>query len=119
MGLLSWWYTDGFMSELGRIFESLRRTAGFFSIGQLAATLFAPYRQIASSPTGAETWVQRLIDVLISRVMGAIVRIGTITIGLVAMCSLALAGVVRGLLWPLVPLVPVAGAILAILGVSI
>lgn len=118
VGLISWWYGRGWREQLGIMKRRLGATAGFFSIGQLALTLFAPFRQISaghiSGPFGAV--MRGLVDNLISRVIGAIVRLFTIIAGLVVLAVQAVYEVVIAIGWLFVPLLPVAGFIIFAIG---
>ena len=58
-----------------------------------------------------------MIGRLISRCIGAMVRSAVLVVGLVWITILAATGAAWLLLWPLVPLAPVAGAVLFMMGV--
>lgn len=97
--------------QLVRVFDS-------FSIVELLLTLFAPFRQISAGrvrgPVGVRlrAWGDRLV----SRFIGAFVRLILVCIGLVWVLLLAAFGLVRLLLWPLIPLFPVIGILLFMMG---
>ena len=84
VGLISWWYGRGWVEQLRRSGGMLMRTLEFFSVGQLAATLFSPFRQISVGVggVGLAAAFSAFIDRLISRIIGAIIRSGTILIGI-------------------------------------
>ena len=95
--------------------------ADFFSIGLLLKTLFQPFRQISADESsehrGLEGVLVVVTDKIVSRLIGFIVRTGIIIIGIIAMtvqlvCCLALA-----IAWPCVPLLPIAGIIVCMMGV--
>lgn len=118
--LLRWWYGDGWRGRVQRVSVRLDGTIDYFSIGLLAKTLFAPFRQISAGRVDGSIGVQMraLVDKLVSRVIGALVRtiiliVGGIAIGL----QIVVSGVLL-LAWGLVPLLPLAGIVLAVMGVS-
>lgn len=118
MALFSWWYTTGWAELLRRV---MGRTSGVlqtFSVGLLAKTLFAPFRQISAGGVQGplNTQVRALGDRLFSRVFGAVIRSFFILFGLVGALLMALVGLVQLLLWPLVPVLPVLGVALALIG---
>lgn len=114
VGILQWWYGRGWISEVTRISQRLQSTAAFFSIGQLALTLFAPFRQISAGSVGGGINVQfrAFIDRTISRCVGAVVRLFTIIGGMIILCLQAVVGVVTIAGWSVVPLLPVVGLLL-------
>ena len=92
------------------------RTFDYFSIDILARTLVAPFRQTTSS-TG--TLLARLLDSLISRGVGFVMRLVMIILGMIAaMLQLVFSGLVM-IIWPLVPALPFVAAVCYALGVSI
>lgn len=117
VGLLQWWYGQGWVSQRALFKDHLSRTASFFSVGQLALTLFSPFRQISVGRVEGSISVQlrALFDVLLSRCIGAIVRGTMIIVGiLVIIVRAIIEGIVLGV-WFLVPALPIVGfALLAI-----
>ena len=83
--------------------------ADSFSIGLLFKTLFQPFRQISGVEGKKTTAGEKIVDALISRLVGFIVRVFIIFIGIISLILLAVGGVVLGLLWPAIPLMPLAG----------
>ncbi len=119
VGLISWWYGQGWTGQYKRAVARLAVTVEFFSVGQLAQTLFAPFRQIAAVGGGDGTVgsaVRALVDKTISRVIGAIVRTGTIIIGGFVMALQVLYELIIMIAWWFVPLLPVVGAIMLAIG---
>lgn len=118
VGLISWWYGSGWRGQWRRIFDRWIRTAQFFSIGQLLATLFSPYRQI-SAETGGGSFSQAIrgfFDQLISRAIGGIVRTFTILAGIVVIFLQATVEILVVVFWLFLPLTSIAGAVLFALG---
>lgn len=118
VGIISWWYGRGLQGQISRIRDRLTATAGYFSIGQLLSTLFAPFRQISAGsvngPVGAQ--LRAFFDKTISRVIGAIVRSFTILAGLIVMAVQVLLEAIVLVIWVVLPLFPVAGLILCVIG---
>lgn len=118
VGIISWWYGVGWRGQLVRVRERLAATASFFSIGQLFATLFAPFRQISAGGESGSLAVQlrAFFDKTLSRVIGAIVRTFTIIAGLLLMLfQLIFEGIIL-VIWLILPLAPVIGVILFAIG---
>ncbi len=118
VGMISWWYGRGWVTQWGRIAQRWSRTAEFFSIGQLVSTLFSPWRQISAGrvdgPVGAV--LRGLIDQLISRIIGAIVRFFTIIIGVVVLAFQVIYETLIMLVWWFLPTFPIIGAVLFAIG---
>lgn len=114
MGLLRWWYMDGWLEQLQKIRNSFARMADRFSIGLLIQTLFSPFRQISTDEQGRDigSKLAVFVDKLISRVIGGIMRTTMILVGSVTLCLLAVLSIVRLLIWPLLPVAPIVGLIL-------
>lgn len=87
-----------------------------FSIPLLFKTLFQPFRQISVGKVdGAlEDKMRAWLDRLVSRVIGAFIRIMVIIVGLVAMIGVALFSVLRVAVWLMTPIAPFLGIVLAV-----
>ena len=118
VGIMSWWYGSGWIGQLGRVRSRLTGTASFFSIGQLAGTLFSPFRQISAESSGGPAAVQlrAFFDKTLSRVIGAIVRLFTIFAGIVTILFQALFELIIVVMWLVLPLFPVIGFIAFAIG---
>lgn len=116
IGLLKWWYGVGWQGVLNRQLLGLRVTADYFSIGLLLKTLFSPFRQIGSDETSREAGgkFNLFIDKLISRSIGAVVRLMTIIGGTVCLLFRLIFGIICLAIWPMLPLSPVFGLILTV-----
>lgn len=114
VGLIRWWYIDGWLGQLQKIRDAFARVADRFSIGLLIKTLFAPFRQISSDEQGRDPGSKMavLLDKLISRVIGGFMRTVMIIVGSVTLCLLAVLSLLRLVVWPLVPVAPVVGLVL-------
>lgn len=118
VGLLSWWYGAGWRRCVMSVGDRLLNAYDYFSIDLLIKTLFSPFRQISAGQVNGPIEVQfrAILDKLISRVIGAIMRTIVIVVGSAALLVSALLGLIRIILWPLVPLLPIAAAVLAMSG---
>lgn len=114
LSLVSWWYGSGWWQLAQRNLSWVAGTADFFSIGLLAKTLLAPYRQISVGRVQGAVGVQlrAWFDLQISRVIGAFVRLAVIVCGLIALAVVLFVGFICLLAWPLVPVLPVLTTIL-------
>lgn len=121
LGLLRWWYTDGWRQRVQLVANRLDGTIDYFSIDLLLKTLFSPFRQISAGRVDGSLEVQMraLIDKLFSRVIGMFIRLIILVIGGVMIALHVLIGLLLLVGWGLVPLLPVAGVILSVLGVTL
>jgi ABC-type multidrug transport system fused ATPase/permease subunit len=121
VGIISWWYGDGWRARFGLMKERLAVTADFFSIGLLSRTLFSPFRQISADKVNGSMTVQlqAVFDKLISRLVGAIARLMLMVVGAIVLLIQLLWSAVVIVFWLLVPIFPIVGIIAAILGVSV
>lgn len=118
VGIISWWYGDGWKRHLHGTATRIVASAEFFSIGQLLATLFSPFRQIAAGNLSGSINVQAkaFVDKTVSRFIGAIVRTLTIIAGCVYLAVQLGLELVVILLWLALPAFPVIGFILFAIG---
>ncbi len=82
----------------------------FFSINQLARSLFTPFRRIIVTPTrrfDIGEWASALIINLLSRLLGALIRLLLIATGMLALISLAFISVIGFTFWLAAPLLTV------------
>lgn len=118
VGFLSWWYGAGWRQRFQMVRERILATADYFSIDLLISTLFAPFRQISagsvSGPVGVR-W-RAFVDRLISRCIGAVMRTILILVGAVTLLVVVLMGVIVLIFWSAVPLLPIIGVLLALVG---
>ena len=118
VGLLSWWYTTGWRQRVVMAREHLAALVDYFSIDLLLRTLFSPFRQISAGKVQGPLGVQlrAWLDRLVSRGIGAMIRLFMIVIGALAMIVATLIYSVGVVLWAVVPLLPVIGIILGVSG---
>lgn len=116
--LLRWWYTDGWRARARLIANRLDGTIDYFSIDLLLKTLFSPFRQISAGRVDGPLGVQMraLVDKLFSRVIGAFIRLIILVIGGIIIGVQVLLGLLILIGWTLVPLLPVIGLVLTLLG---
>ncbi len=122
VGFLKWWYARGWSIFARRLLDKLHNLADFFSLGLLARTLFYPFRQIsayANENASLQARMQAFFDKLLSRTIGAIVRLGIMLAGVLTITVEAALGLVLCLAWPILPLMPIATIVLAIMGVTL
>jgi hypothetical protein len=118
VGILSWWYGNGWYTRIQVIKKQLAFSADFFSIGLLISTIFAPYRQISAGEVegSISDQLHAFLDRSISRFVGAFVRIFMIIVGLIAMTIQIIFGVILITIWPILPIFFVIGLVLMIIG---
>lgn len=118
VGILSWWYGDGWRERGSMIGDRIARTSDYFSIGLLLSTLFSPFRQISAGAVegGLAVQFRALLDKLISRIIGAIVRTFMILFGFVTIVLQAVFGGIVLVVWMVVPLFPIVGLIMTVIG---
>lgn len=116
-----WWYAAGWRVFISKLKTFFTNTADFFSMGSLVRTLFKPYRQIsaeaASEHASLDIKFHMFLDRLISRIVGFISRLFLLFAGIIIISVGGIISLVLIILWPIIPLAPVAGIILALIGV--
>ena len=117
-GILSWWYGPGWRERVLKMRESLASTMDYFSVGLLLKTLFSPFRQISAGKVSGPLSIQMraFFDRLISRLIGAMIRITIMIVGLVTIFLFAVIGTVGVILWAFIPLLPLVGVTLWLIG---
>ena len=119
VSMLKWWYSAGWRQRVDALGVRLGSALDYFSPGLLIRTLFSLFRQDGADQVegSLEVKFQAMIGRLISRCIGAMVRSAVLVVGLVWITILAATGAAWLLLWPLVPIAPVAGVVLFMMGV--
>ena len=115
---LTWWYGTGWKARLIGLRAQLASSYDYFSIGLLASSLFAPFRQISAGKVRGPLGVQMraFFDRQISRVIGAIVRTILIIVGLVWLAIQVVVGALGVIVWAFVPFLPLIGFVLMLSG---
>lgn len=118
VGILSWWYGPGWRQRAARLGERLKASMDYFSIDLLIRTFFSPFRQISAGKVRGPLGVQMraLLDRIISRLIGAMIRFVMIIVGSVAIGFHGIIGVVFLMLWAVMPIMPIIGIVLFISG---
>ena len=119
----TWWYISGWGVFIGKVKNMFSSLTDFFSMHSLIRTLFKPFRQISADSASADSSLDlkfhMFIDRLVSRIVGFFSRL----ILLIAGCTIIILGGILSLiliiLWPFVPLTPIAGIILTVMGVTL
>lgn len=118
-----WWYSSGWKVLFSKIHNSFANITDFFSIGSLLRTLFKPYRQISAESAGAgaslDLKFHMFLDRLVSRIIGFFSRLILILTGIIILILGGILSLVLLVLWPFIPLAPIAGIILSTMGVTI
>jgi len=119
VGILSWWYGRGWLGQWRRVNDRWRTTVQYFSIGQLFATLFSPFRQISAGNTSDPnpiTALRAVFDQLISRVIGGFVRMITVFVGIMVISLQVIYELLLLVFWLFLPALPIVGFVLLALG---
>ena len=118
MSFLTWWYGAGWKQQLISLQERIASTYDYFSIDLLVRTLFSPFRQISAGsirgPLGVQ--IRAWFDRLLSRTIGAIVRLVMIVVGAIALLITVLLGIILVLVWSIIPLLPAVGLVMTLAG---
>ncbi len=101
-----------------RVWERIEATLDYFSFSLLLRTLFDPFRQISAGGVrgSLEVQLRAFFDRLISRCIGAVVRLIMIGIGAIVLLVNSILAVVIVVAWLFVPLLPIVGLLLWISG---
>ena len=92
-------------------------------MSSLLRTLFKPYRQIsaesANSDASLDIKFHAFLDRLISRIIGFFSRLILLLAGLIIIIIGSLFSLILIILWPFIPLAPIIGLTLSVLGVIV
>ncbi len=100
-----WWYAEGWITLVKKLAARLRNIWYVFSVPTLLRTLFAPWRRIVTYPAkGFGPMMRAMVDNLISRLIGFIVRVMVILAATVGFILTVVLGVIFVVLWPVAPL---------------
>lgn len=118
VGMLAWWYSAGWKRCLLNVVDNLAGLYDYFSFELLIKTLFSPFRQISAGRVRGSLEVQfrAWLDRLISRVIGAFIRLIVIIVGTLTLVVASVIGLARIVLWPIIPWLPIVGLIVALMG---
>lgn len=119
VSLVRWWYGAGWADQLGLVRNRFDRTADLFSLELSLRTLFKPFKQIDADSRRKGTLdvvLRAMFDQLFSRFFGAVVRSVLIIAGSLALFVEFVIGMLRLAAWPMWPVAPVVGFLLAASG---
>jgi hypothetical protein len=121
VSFISWWYGIGWQDCARRTSKRLSRTTEYFSIGLLIPTMFAPFRQVSAGVTRGPLNMrfQAFIDRTVSRFVGFMMRFFLLIVGLLVLLVLVLSSAIWLIIWPLLPLLPLACIGLTVAGVTL
>lgn len=111
VSFVGWWYTRGWVAFGNKLLELIKKIAREFSIRLILRTLFSPWKQIISSG-GVNTTlgdkIRKVVDNLVSRLVGAGVRFIMLILGLIFTGLLSMLSLLAFIIWPLIPPASVA-----------
>lgn len=119
---ISWWYADGLRGFIGRLGLQLAKMMDFFSVGLLIKTLFTPFRLIDSYSSGGESLDAKMragIDKIIARLIGGLIRSTVLIFAIIVIFATILIDLLKIILWLSAPSLPIIGAVLLALGVTL
>lgn len=119
---LKWWYGRGWLWAWDRSVNiRIKEYAEAFSMKQLIKTWFSPFKQTYNNAQNGsiDLKVQAFFDNIVSRFIGTLARTVLIFVGLLAILVAFISGIVIIIVWPFVPLLPLAGIVLALSGVGV
>ncbi len=119
LGLVGWWYGQGWKKVATILIEKAATSEDYFSIDLLLKTLFSPFRQISADGNQGGTLGDKMrdaFDKLFSRVIGAVIRLLLILTGTVWLFFSLVVDIIILLLWPLLPVLPLIGLGLSLAG---
>lgn len=102
--MLRWWYGPGWVHAAKRIQTRTANVAQAFSTGTLIKTFFAPWKRIQYTGKSFDTKMQAMLDNMVSRFIGMIVRFGVLLAACVMITGSFILSVAIVLAWPLIPL---------------
>ena len=101
----AWWYGQGWIDAWMRARQWVTKVQMGFSIPVLLRTLLSPWRQIVSLPgRSIDERFRAVIDNLVSRCVGFIVRLMVLVSAVLMMVVVGLAGLAVAIAWPFIPL---------------
>lgn len=118
VSFIGWWYGVGWLTLMRRVGAGSQRVLQFFSVGELAGSLFAPFRQISAGKVNGplEAQMRAFGDRLMSRFVGAVVRSMLILAGMLTALVTGAGGVIAMVVWPFLPVLPLIGLGLMLAG---
>lgn len=113
---VTWWYGKGWANTVANLRSMVTGISRLFSVPILLRTLFAPWKRIISYPGASlDAKLRALIDNLISRAVGFIVRTLVLLTALIMEALASCLGVLWIVIWPCIPLL---GVVLLVKGIA-
>lgn len=109
-GYFAWHYTNAFKNIWHVWMNIMWFINRIFSIPLLIRTLFAPWHRMTEEAKGGfdlEDWAERTVVNIMSRVVGALVRIPIIILGVVSLVTAFLTGLLFYVFWVFAPVIVV------------
>jgi ATP-dependent Clp protease ATP-binding subunit ClpC len=104
---LSWFYSKGLDYYLKTWSDSINWVLHYFSLGLLLKTLFSPWKRLIEEDVGPGFDFQRKFEIftfnLISRGIGAVVRLVLFFVGIVAVVFYCIGGAIGFVFWMALP----------------
>ena len=117
----TWWYISGWSVFIGKVKNAFKSLTDFFSMNSLIRTLFKPFRQISADSASVDSSLDlkfhMFIDRLVSRIVGFFSRLILLITGCIIIVLGGIISLVLIILWPFIPLTPIAGIVLTLMGV--
>ena len=119
----TWWYISGWSVIIDKVKNAFKSLTDFFSMNSLIRTLFKPFRQISADSASANSSLDlkfhMFIDRLVSRIVGFFSRLILLITGSIIIILGGIVSLILIIIWPLIPLTPIAGIILTLMGVTL
>lgn len=122
VGMISWWYNGGIKRQFNLLISRTESAIDLFSIKSLVKTWWAPYKQISANLNQSDNFpdqVRAMLDKLISRIIGGIIRTFMIIIGLCLTGLQFMFGLLLIIFWLIIPILPLICILLFFMGVSL
>ncbi len=105
VAFIQWWYGPGWRDAGARLASRLRQTVLTFSVPILLSTMFAPWRRIITYPGASlQDHMRAVLDNLISRVVGFMVRLFALIAAVALLVIYTVLGGLFLIAWPILPL---------------
>jgi hypothetical protein len=115
--IFKWWYGTGWATAFKNIKTHTAGVSRSFSIPILLRTLFAPWRRVISYPGRTlEDHFRALLDNVISRLVGFVVRLMVLLAAGVLTLLTVLGYGLLAVVWPLIPLVIIYCIVRGVIG---
>ncbi len=112
-----WWYGPGWKQAWRNSYKWVNSVLLAFSLDVLLKTLFSPWKRIVSTPgRGLDEKMRAMVDNLVSRVIGFIVRTIVLISAVVILVVTAVVGLTMAVIWPLLPFLGVGLLIWGLVG---